>query len=83
MKKQTIRLNESQFNNIIKNCVKQILKEDIGNDSMISLSEAVNWIENHVEDYVTYDDMRVMPSNRAGFDVNGFIRDFCAAMTQQ
>ena len=31
MKKQTIHLNEQQFNNIVKECVKQILKEGYTN----------------------------------------------------
>lgn len=35
----------------------------------------LKWLENNVKDYVTYDDAKIMPAMRAGFDVKRFMRD--------
>ena len=35
----------------------------------------LKWLENNVKDYVTYDDAKIMPGMRAGFDVKRFMRD--------
>ena len=35
----------------------------------------LKWLEKNVENYVTYDDAKIMPAMRAGFDVKRFMRD--------
>ena len=82
--KNVVRLNESQFNNlvkkIVKESVKKILKEEEYDDiteynNASDYSDLIEWIRENVEDYVTYDDTKIMPSMRAGFNTDGFIRN--------
>lgn len=37
-------------------------------------SDLIEWIRENIEDYVTYDDTKIMPSMRAGFNIDSFIR---------
>lgn len=72
-KRQTIRLNESQFNNLCKRMVTESLKRLMREENGSDYSDLIEWIRDNVEDYVTYDDTKIMPSMRAGFNTDGFI----------
>lgn len=46
-------------------------------------SDLIEWIRDNVEDYVTYDDTKIMPSMRDGFNTDGFIRNLIKFLNKQ
>jgi hypothetical protein len=78
--KQVIRLNESQLNNIVRECVTHIMKENIEDNMMISLNDAIAWIKDNADYYTFLDERYVAPSDRARFYTDDFVQDFRKAM---